>query len=130
MTPTVEAPTQQNRFDRRLQAHAPDRSLAQRMDALNKANEVRIQRANLKRDLKAKRVQLVTLIQDPPEIIHTMHLSDLMLATPKYGRVKVNKILQQCRISHSKTVGGLSERQRREIVTYLATGVPPSGLYR
>jgi hypothetical protein len=35
---------------------------------------------------------------------------------PKYGRVKVNKILSICRISPSKTIGGLSQRQRTELV--------------
>jgi hypothetical protein len=30
--------------------------------------------------------------------------------------VKVNKILTQCRISPSKTIGGLSQRQRAELV--------------
>jgi hypothetical protein len=44
---------------------------------------------------------------------------DLLLAVPKYGRVKVNKILSQCRISPSKTLGGLSERQRRELVALM-----------
>jgi len=38
---------------------------------------------------------------------------------PKYGRVKVNKVLQQCRISPSKTIGGLSQRQRTELVSML-----------
>jgi hypothetical protein len=33
--------------------------------------------------------------------------------------VKVDKVLRMCRISPSKTVGGLSERQRVEIITYL-----------
>ena len=37
----------------------------------------------------------------------------------KYGRVKVNRILTHCRISPSKTIGGLSERQRNELVSYL-----------
>ena len=44
---------------------------------------------------------------------------DLLLAVPKYGRVKVNRILTHCRISPSKTIGGLSERQRNELVSYL-----------
>ena len=39
--------------------------------------------------------------------------------TDKYGRVKVNKILTTCRISPSKTIGGLSERQRSELVSLL-----------
>ena len=29
------------------------------------------------------------------------------------------KILRQCKISPSKTVGGLSERQRRELVAFM-----------
>jgi hypothetical protein len=33
--------------------------------------------------------------------------------------VKANKVLQQCRISPSKTIGGLSERQRTELVGLL-----------
>ena len=40
----------------------------------------------------------------------------MLLAVPKYGRVKVNKVLMQCRISPSKTIGGLSQRQRTELV--------------
>ena len=39
----------------------------------------------------------------------------MMLAVPKYGRVKVNKILAHCRIAPSKTIGGLSDRQRSEL---------------
>jgi hypothetical protein len=30
--------------------------------------------------------------------------------------VKASRLLNQCRISQSKTVGGLSERQRTELV--------------
>jgi hypothetical protein len=33
--------------------------------------------------------------------------------------VKVNKILTQCRISPSKTIGGLSQRQRAELVALM-----------
>jgi S13-like protein len=43
----------------------------------------------------------------------------MLLAVPKYGQVKVNKILAQCRISPSKTIGGLSPRQRAELVSFL-----------
>jgi hypothetical protein len=95
---------------------APERSLNQRMDALARANEIRIQRAQLKRDLKAGRRSIHSLLLDPPEYVETAKVFDMLLAVPKYGRVKVNKILSYCRISPSKTIGGLSERQRRELV--------------
>ena len=98
---------------------APERSLTQRMDALKRANEIRTQRARLKRDLKAGRVQIHGLLLDPPEYLATAKVFDLLLAVPKYGRVKVNRILTHCRISPSKTIGGLSERQRSELVSLL-----------
>jgi hypothetical protein len=98
---------------------APERSLVQRMEALQRANAVRSRRAKLKRDLKAGRQPIHELLLQPPEFLETAKVFDLLLAVPKYGRVKVNKILTQCRISPSKTIGGLSERQRRELVALM-----------
>src|SRR5689334_14204687 len=98
---------------------APERSLNQRMDALARANEIRIKRAQLKRDLKAGRRSIHSLLLDPPEYVETAKVFDMLLAVPKYGRVKVNKILVHCRIAPSKTIGGLSERQRSELISLL-----------
>ena len=44
---------------------------------------------------------------------------DMVLALPKVGRVKANKILRSCGVSPSKTFGRLSERQRAELATRL-----------
>ena len=101
------------------QSAAPERSLTQRLVALERANEIRTRRAQLKRDLKGGRVSINTLLMDPPGYVETAKVFDMLLAVPKYGRVKVNKILTQCRISPSKTIGGLSERQRTELVSLL-----------
>jgi hypothetical protein len=98
---------------------APERSLEQRMAALNRANEIRFYRANLKRDLKAGRRSVYDILLEPPEMLETMKLFDLMRAVPKYGRVKINKMMQLCRISPSKTIGGLSQRQRTEFISML-----------
>jgi hypothetical protein len=73
----------------------------------------------LKRNLKAGREQIHGLLLDPPDYLLTAKVFDLLLAVPKYGRVKVNRILTHCRISPSKTIGGLSERQRDELVRFL-----------
>jgi S13-like protein len=89
------------------------------MDALQRANEIRTRRAQLKRDLKAGRVSIHKLLLNPPSFVETAKVFDMLLAVPKYGRVKANKVLQQCRISPSKTIGGLSERQRSELVSLL-----------
>jgi hypothetical protein len=89
------------------------------MDALQRANEIRTRRAQLKRDLKAGRQSIHQLLLDPPEWTETAKVFDMLLAVPKYGRVKTNKILNVCRISPSKTIGGLSQRQRTELVALL-----------
>jgi len=89
------------------------------MEALQRANDVRVRRAQLKRDLKAGHESIETILLDPPEWVETAKVFDMLLAVPKYGRVKVNKILAQCRISPSKTIGGLSQRQRTELVQLL-----------
>ncbi|HET9102239.1 MAG TPA: integration host factor, actinobacterial type [Solirubrobacteraceae bacterium] len=98
---------------------APERSLVQRMEALQRANDIRSRRAKLKRDLKAGRQPIDELLLHPPDYLQTAKVFDLLLAVPKYGRVKAGKILSQCRISPSKTLGGLSERQRGELVALM-----------
>lgn len=97
----------------------PERSLQQRRDALVHANEIRRRRAQFKRDLKAGRISAHEYLLEPPEWLETMKVFDLLMSIPKYGRTKVNKLLQQCRMSPSKTVGGLSLRQRSELVSML-----------
>jgi len=78
---------------------APERSLNQRMDALERANKIRTARAQLKRDLKAGKVSIHQLLLKPPSYLETAKVFDMLLAVPKYGRVKANKILQTTTIA-------------------------------
>jgi hypothetical protein len=100
----------------KLQAQAPERSLDQRMEALKRANDIRVRRAKLKKELKDGRASIEDVLLDPPEYVETAKVLDMLMAVPKFGRVKAARLLNQCRISQSKTVGGLSERQRGELV--------------
>ena len=100
----------------KTQAHAPLRSLDQRMDALKRANDVRVKRAQLKKDLKEGKVRIEQILGNPPEYVSTAKVIDILMAVPKFGRVKAARFLNTCRISQSKTVGGLSDRQRAELI--------------
>ena len=86
------------------------------MDALRRANDIRVARARLKRDLKSGTVRVEEILADPPDYVGTAKVFDMLMAVPKFGRVKAGRFLNQCRISQSKTVAGLSERQRQELV--------------
>lgn len=98
---------------------APERSLLQRMDALQHANEIRTYRAGKKIDLKRGRVRVTDLLAGRDPQLESMKVFDLLIAAPKVGRVKANKLLNTARVSPSKTVGGLSPRQRAEILTLI-----------
>lgn len=97
-----------------------DRSLQQRRDALEGANVIRCARAQLKRDVKAGRRDALSAVLYPPSCAQSMHVIDLLLAVPKVGRVNANRILVRCRIAPSKTLAGLSERQRQELAAEFA----------
>lgn len=98
---------------------APQRSLEQRMEALARANEIRSRRAVLKQDLKFRRVDPLQVLAEVPPELETMKLYNLLVALPKVGRVKANKILRATKTSPAKTLGGLSSRQRAEIAVLL-----------
>lgn len=101
------------------QSQAPERSLDQRMEALRRANDIRSRRAQLKKDLKEGRASIGAIITDPPDFVMTAKVFDMLMAVPKYGKVKATRFLNHCRIAQGKTIGGLSERQRNELLQLL-----------
>lgn len=101
-----------------------DPKLAQRMEALRNANEIRCHRANVKRDLKAGRTGLVDVLED--ELCAGMTLFDVLMALPRYGRGRVRKLLGQRQISAQKTLGELTLRQQNELVEALPQFAWPS----
>ena len=101
-------------------AQTPQRSLDQRLDALRRANEIRSLRAKLKKDLKSGDLSVDEVIAEPiDDFVLTAKVFDIIVAAPKYGKVKATRLLNQCRISQGKTLGGLSTRQRDELVDLL-----------
>lgn len=89
------------------------------MEALQKANAIRSRRAQLKKELKSGDRDIIDVLNNPPEYLLTAKVIDLLLVVPKFGRVKATRVLTRCRISQAKTVGGLSERQRIELIDAL-----------
>lgn len=96
----------------------PARSADQRLDALRKANEIRAGRAQLKKDLAAGNVQIVDVLARPPEFAETERVSVLLRAVPKYGAVRVARLLAKTRISDSKRLAGLTDRQREQLIQH------------
>ena len=96
-------------------AKVPGRSTDQRLRSLQQANQVRAERARLKKELAAGEIGLVQILAQPPACVRTATVRDLLMVLPKIGSVKAGRILARCGIAPSKTLAGLTERQRREL---------------
>jgi hypothetical protein len=97
----------------------PARSAQRQLVSLARANEVRVERANLKRALAAGSVTFAEVLADPPACARTAKVGDLLLSVPGIGPAKSDRALAHCRIANTKTIGGLSDRQRAALTDRL-----------
>jgi len=88
--------------------------------ALRRANQVRSARAKLKQDLRVGKVRLEQILTTPADYLANAEVFDLLVAVPKIGPVKAGRLLTVARISTSKTVCELSERQRTRLIELLS----------
>lgn len=93
----------------------PVRALDQRMASLKFANEIRFARSDLKRRLRVGAADPAEILRDPPGYVLSMKVFDLLVAIPKLGPVKAQKLMRALSISATKTVAGMSDRQRDAI---------------
>ena len=99
---------------------ASTRLLERRMIALRQANRVRVLRAKLKQDLREGTVRLEQILATGADYLASAEVFDLLVAVPKIGPVKAGHLLTIARISPSKTVGQLTERQRTGLIELLS----------
>lgn len=98
---------------------APRRTDEQRLDALDRANQVRVLRAQLKRLIASGDQNAGDVLLDPPDYALAMKAADVLLAVHKLGPSKTRAMMRRNNVSDSKTLAGLSTRQRWALVREL-----------
>lgn len=91
----------------------------QHMRALNRANEVRLARAGLKRSVARGEILVADVILDSPWEAVSMSVSDLLMSQRRWGRTRCRKFLAGVAMSETKTVGSMTERQRNALAAML-----------
>jgi hypothetical protein len=89
------------------------------MEALARANQVRLARAALKRDISAGHRSVTDVINDSPWEAESMGLSELLCSQRRWGRARSRKLLASAALGEGKKIGSLTERQRRILVAAL-----------
>jgi S13-like protein len=97
-------------------AEAP---VTQRRRALEQANRVRSARARVKHDITSGMVSVAEVVERRPDELATMTIGELLRSQPGWGPTRCSRLLRSLDISEGRTLGALTERQRRQLVTQL-----------
>ncbi|MDQ6746405.1 MAG: hypothetical protein M3Z27_10390 [Actinomycetota bacterium] len=103
----------------------------QRLRALERANEVRLARAELKRRIAEGEVSVAEVILRSPWEATSWNVGDVLMSQRRWGTTRCRKFLAQHQISETKRVGTLTARQREMLVQGLghcAPSAPPNRL--
>ena len=92
----------------------------QRLRALERANAVRLARAELKRRIAGGCVSAAQVILDCPSEASSWSVGDLLMSQRRWGATRCRKFLVQNEISEVKQIGALTERQRHVLAGKLA----------
>lgn len=96
----------------------------QHMQALQRANEVRLARAELKRRVAKGEITVADVVLSCPWEARSMMIADLLMSQRRWGVTRCRKLLQYVPMSETKTVGSMTARQRQALADLLETSVP------
>jgi hypothetical protein len=91
----------------------------QHLQALQRANAVRLARADLKRRVAEGDVSAAEVILSSPWEAESMTVSDLLTSQRRWGSTRCRKFLQCVPMSENKTIGSMTDRQRRALAEML-----------
>jgi hypothetical protein len=92
------------------------------MRALERANEVRVARAELKRRVAFGEIDVAEVILCCPWEASSMAVAELLMSQRRWGVRRCRKILAVLPISEKKSIGSMTDRQRRQLAALLPPG--------
>jgi hypothetical protein len=97
----------------------PQRMQPQHMRALERANKVRLARAQLKRAIALGEIDVADVLIRCPWEADSMAVADLLMSQRRWGQTRCRKCLAQVPVSEKKTIGSMTERQRQTLASLL-----------
>lgn len=91
----------------------------QHLQALERANAVRLARADLKRQVAAGEIHVGDVILGSPWEAESMTVADLLTSQRRWGQMRCRRFLQAIPLSESKTIGSMTDRQRHAVAALL-----------
>ena len=101
-------------------SHAAGRP--QHLQALSRANQVRLARAELKRRVADGDVSAAEVVVECPWEAQSMAVVDLLMSQRRWGAARCRRLLAEVPVPETKAIGAMTERQRRALAQMLETG--------
>jgi len=95
------------------------------MRALQRANEVRLARAELKRRVTEGETSAAAVILDCPWEAESMAVAELLMSQHRWGHTRARRFLAGVPMTETKTIGSMTERQRLTLAAMLETQPAP-----
>jgi hypothetical protein len=89
------------------------------MQALEQANRVRLARAELKRLVAEGEATVADVVLECPWQAESMTIADLLMSQHRWGRSRCRRFLLSIPMTETKTIGSMTERQRKELAIRL-----------
>jgi hypothetical protein len=100
----------------------------QHMRALERANRVRLARAELKRQVGDGELTAAEVVLECPWEAESMSISDLLTSQHRWGLTRCRRFLAAIAMPENKTIGSMTERQRRALAGALSGELSPERL--
>jgi len=91
----------------------------QHMQALQRANEVRLARAELKRRVMEGEMSAAEVILTSPWEAETMAVAELLMSQHRWGHTRARRFLATVPMTETKTIGSMTDRQRASLAELL-----------
>jgi hypothetical protein len=92
----------------------------QHLRALERANSVRLARAELKRQIAGEEISAGEVIMECPWEAASMSISDLLMCQRRWGRARCRRLLISLGVPENKQIGTLTQRQRGALAAVLS----------
>lgn len=98
----------------------PNLSSEEKLNALQKAQEMRAKRAEIRKKLKTGELTLEDVLDMDGEVVNRMRVSYLLESLPRIGKITAKEIMDEIGIDASRRIQGLGTRQKRMLVEKFA----------
>lgn len=95
----------------------PELSVSEKKKALEKAQEMRSRRRDIREKLKKGSMTLSEILANPDdEVLGKMRVAYLLASLPRVGKTTAQKIMDEIGIDQARRVQGLGKRQKEALL--------------